>query len=386
MTRRKWINIILHSLFWIATAYWFTRNSFIRSCAPPNKEITCVLFIMATIYLNYFVLIPNFYLKRKHILYFSISLLSVVLCTTAEIFIVKECLEKCLGIAFEGNMRQIFWINTYLVVFLRNLGFLCFFILLRFYQISLARTEQQNQSLAEERQILSVLSQDNMVMNLNINKIYHFMAQKNILTVTMADKRQHQLYMSLADIENILSKSLYIKANRNYIVMLNSIARYDDQALYVKPDNLPIPFYTTKKQEIKDKLYEWNPELYQPEVKKENLATSANAVSEEGSEKLQDSLTMSEKNPEKCDKFSESVGINEELSGNKSNLKTIYNYVCAHPGCRVPVIIKEMDVCDRTVERNIKILRDKGLIVYRGNPKTGGYYAVENPTTPSSPL
>ncbi len=82
------------------------------------------------------------------------------------------------------------------------------------------------------------------------------MAQKNILTVTMADKRQHQLYMSLADIENILSKSLYIKANRNYIVMLNSIARYDDQALYVKPDNLPIPFYTTKKQEIKDKLYE----------------------------------------------------------------------------------------------------------------------------------
>ncbi len=117
-------------------------------------------------------------------------------------------------------------------------------------------TELEKKAIAEEAQILSVMPPSRKIINLNINKIRYFSSKGNKVYIYTTNDKQHEQYISLSDIENIIPKSLYIKANRSHVVMLNSIARYDDQALYVKPDNLPIPFYTTKKQEIKDKLYE----------------------------------------------------------------------------------------------------------------------------------
>ena len=48
-----------------------------------------------------------------------------------------------------------------------------------------------------------------------------------------------------------------------------------------------------------------------------------------------------------------------------------------HPGLRVPQIAEHMGRSHATVERHLKTLRDRGLVTFRGAPKTGGYFLTD---------
>ncbi len=47
-----------------------------------------------------------------------------------------------------------------------------------------------------------------------------------------------------------------------------------------------------------------------------------------------------------------------------------------NPGLRVPQLAELMGRSRATVERHLKALRERGLVVFRGAPKTGGYFLV----------
>ena len=49
-------------------------------------------------------------------------------------------------------------------------------------------------------------------------------------------------------------------------------------------------------------------------------------------------------------------------------------YVESHPGQRAGEIAVAFKLTQRTIERRLKQLKEKGLIEFRGAPKTGGYY------------
>ena len=55
-------------------------------------------------------------------------------------------------------------------------------------------------------------------------------------------------------------------------------------------------------------------------------------------------------------------------------LETIYS----HSGTRTSALQELINVPEKTLERHIKILRDAGLIEYKGSPKKGGYYIVHD--------
>ena len=57
------------------------------------------------------------------------------------------------------------------------------------------------------------------------------------------------------------------------------------------------------------------------------------------------------------------VGVNELLA-----------YVESHPGQRAGEMAVAFKLTQRTIERWLKQLKEKGLIEFRGAPKTGGYY------------
>ena len=54
----------------------------------------------------------------------------------------------------------------------------------------------------------------------------------------------------------------------------------------------------------------------------------------------------------------------------RQNLQTIYQ--------RKTKIRQKLSIPEKTLERYIKILRDAGLIEYKGSKKTGGYYIVHD--------
>lgn len=54
----------------------------------------------------------------------------------------------------------------------------------------------------------------------------------------------------------------------------------------------------------------------------------------------------------------------------RQSLQTIYQ--------RKTQIRQKLSIPEKTLERYIKILRDAGLIEYKGSKKTGGYYIVHD--------
>ncbi len=66
-------------------------------------------------------------------------------------------------------------------------------------------------------------------------------------------------------------------------------------------------------------------------------------------------------------------GISEGLN---EGLKTVLEFIEKAPGLRAPQISKTLDIPAKTLERQIRKLREKRKIEFRGSPKTGGYWAL----------
>lgn len=63
------------------------------------------------------------------------------------------------------------------------------------------------------------------------------------------------------------------------------------------------------------------------------------------------------------------------VSGGVSGGVNILEYIRRNPGRRAVHMIKVFNISKRTLERQLKKLREDGKIEFKGSPKTGGYYA-----------
>ena len=62
--------------------------------------------------------------------------------------------------------------------------------------------------------------------------------------------------------------------------------------------------------------------------------------------------------------------------GISEGLKTALDFIGRTPGLRGPQISKALDIPAKTLERQIRKLREKGKFEFRGSPRTGGYWAL----------
>ena len=62
----------------------------------------------------------------------------------------------------------------------------------------------------------------------------------------------------------------------------------------------------------------------------------------------------------------------------RNNIQLILNYINGHPDCKGTDIMQFCHLSLSTVNRNLKQLKEEGLIEYVGSKKTGGYYVVSS--------
>ena len=67
--------------------------------------------------------------------------------------------------------------------------------------------------------------------------------------------------------------------------------------------------------------------------------------------------------------------------GVNGGVNEIENLIRENPGINTGRIKEALNMSQRTVERNIKNLRKQGKIIFKGAPKTGGYY-IKHDTDP----
>lgn len=71
-----------------------------------------------------------------------------------------------------------------------------------------------------------------------------------------------------------------------------------------------------------------------------------------------------------------SEGVNEGVT--RKNLeKKILELIVEEEGISVPRLAEKLGKSRATTERYISRLKRKGLVIFKGAPKTGGYYALE---------
>ncbi len=67
-------------------------------------------------------------------------------------------------------------------------------------------------------------------------------------------------------------------------------------------------------------------------------------------------------------------GVNERV---KQDLQELWEYIKKTPGKKTPDFVIYMHKGTSTIGRYLKILKDNNLIEFKGAPKTGGYYIIE---------
>ena len=65
------------------------------------------------------------------------------------------------------------------------------------------------------------------------------------------------------------------------------------------------------------------------------------------------------------------------IEGVSEGVKGLLDCIRKNPGLRIPELSEKLHVPAKSIERWIKNLRDEKLIVFRGAPKTGGYFVKE---------
>ena len=70
-------------------------------------------------------------------------------------------------------------------------------------------------------------------------------------------------------------------------------------------------------------------------------------------------------------------GVNGGVSGGVNDVEPLLQYIESHPGYHLGVIADALQVPAKTLEKRIAKLRKAKQIEFRGSPKTGGYYAIE---------
>jgi len=67
-------------------------------------------------------------------------------------------------------------------------------------------------------------------------------------------------------------------------------------------------------------------------------------------------------------------GVNGGVNGGVNRL---LEYIREHPGMRSSELTKAVSMPRRTLERHLKVLKEKNFVHFMGAPKTGGYYPRE---------
>jgi len=76
-------------------------------------------------------------------------------------------------------------------------------------------------------------------------------------------------------------------------------------------------------------------------------------------------------------------GVSDGVNGGVSDgVNQVFKFIESNPKIKVKDIQKQLKFSTRTIERYIKILKEKKIIEFKGSPKIGGYFVTESDKSP----
>lgn len=323
--KQQIIEIVLHLLFWIVVYKIFSSFSYLRPMAKVFwKEKLTIVFIAGVVYFNYFLLIPRLLLKRKKLLFWLCAILSLMAAVVAEILSLNPDIHER---AVWVNNRTLYYLAMFFLLFFRDFSFFLFFLLLKLYRTNVIALERVEKMVTSEMYKLIIISPNEKPQLVDFNNIAYFSFEEGEIVIILKSGEKKQRNGSLSELENMIPSELWLRANRQTLVMRDSIVRYTPTVLIVKINGKEkiIPYYSTKQEEILRLLQEWNPDLFSLEDGKKEKPVDRDPV-------LSD------------------------------DLKRLLDYLNAHPDASVQQVAKALYFSTRTAQRRMTELRQLGLL------------------------
>lgn len=350
--------IIFHFFILLGIPLFFWNNSFLRPLADGAvyKELLSALIVLLMLYINYFIIIPRFFLKKKYGLFFLYSLLSIVLATVMEIILVAPNIRTCYPPSLTENEIQKLIMKSTLMVGFRNAAFFMLFFVVKILKNEIQLLEKERNALMKLRGELCISNGKEGMSIINISEIFFISHERNYTYIYTQDGCKYCQYVSLSKMEKILPNSLFFRINKNIIIPITRITDYTETSVTISGGN-PVcehTFYLSCKyvSDIKDKI-------------KKNVGLKSKSVGLNG-----DFVGINSENDglKKIDleEFKEIIAKDEDLL-------QLCKQLAVNQSINMKKFSETKGVSLRTIERKMQYLKENNVIQHEGARKNGNY-------------
>lgn len=214
-------------------------------------------------YMSYFVLVPKLLLSGKHKLFWTLTLVMLIGVMAAEMLLVNpDVQERCCWQTAEQLKLQ--YHTSFFLLLLRDASFFLFFLVLRLYRANALVLENMEKVITQEVYKLIVVSPKDKLQLVDFKDIAFFSCDNDGIVLTLKNEKQILRNGTLSELESLIPPEYWIRANRQTLVMRDSIVRYNTAALCLNVNGHEqiIPYFSTKPEEVLEHLKSWNPSLY----------------------------------------------------------------------------------------------------------------------------
>ena len=364
MKKSQLFTLFFHILFCLAVVLSFRYNSYLRPAAlgALYKEYIAASIVLSLCYLNYFVLYPLFYVKRRFLIYIILTLLSLITFSLAEEALVYP---QVYGVVHLLDINlNLYFIEQTILIMLRDACFVLFSFSLSI--ISSLKKENKDIYLYLHNHNHLIVAKDtkNNTVTIHLDDITYCQQIENYAYINLSNGMQYSKNCSLSALAEELGTDYSVRISRSIIAMYVYVQSYDINTVYLCTNEGVKGFAITQSYK--------NQAIIQ--LKKhcpisEDAFDTLNALETPAIVTNQSSKTLIEKDED-------SISANSANLDEKRYSYMILSFITGNPDCKGSDITQFCGLSLSTVNRILAQLKEEGLVEYVGSKKTGGYRAV----------
>ena len=356
---RLYGTIMMHLLFCIVILLFFGNHCRLRPAAYPSlyKEYITGIIAIVAIYLNYWILFPKLYIRRKHKAYWLCTIFSIVFSACMEMLLIGPQLVSVymcsMGNPDFPNVIEHIILDTIFVT-IRNGGLVLFAYTIREIQWLKKQTAEKDTIVRKQYDSLDVKDENHKTLFINTASIYYCEQERNNTVIFMLEGKKYMRYCSMSTLENLLGETEFVRISRNVIVPKKLVIKFKDNTVELKENfNYEQPV-----------VFKINESYLQKVVNQLGLELKKTVSTEE--------IVTKELNSKKSPSVPDIQSLLEVFNQNQK-LLTVYHYISTHSNCKISDISDDCKISKGSVCRYLAKLTEHGLISYNGAKKTGGY-------------
>ncbi len=352
----KTIAIILLNVLLCAIVIWlFTRNSILRPYAGSSlKEASSAMFLLGSLYANYFLFYQKLY-QKSHVIYWLSVVLTAVIVGFVDMAIAYPHIASC-----NARVIQMVGFFTFFSTHLsytigRNLA-LNFFPYLFRERLHLRQSLEKEREIVYERvRMLDVTDKNSDIQLISIDEIFYCQQQRNFTVVYTVQNKSYTRLGSMKHLKQLFGEDEFIRITSTLLVPFQYIQSCQDNVVVMR--KMP---------------WEKNPTAFQLEPKTSGEITER--IAEFMSQK---DVVLGGK--EGVETSVSTVGKRKPATPPDEKIREVLSYIENHANCNSADIIAGTKYSLSTIERCLSELRKQGMIEHVGSRKHGGYCVPNSP-------